>query len=326
MQLKFTKWRIITAFIIVVLIIYFIFTHLVLYCNDAYVHANLIHIAPRVSGNIVAIEVNNNQYVHAGDVLLKIDPVPFQLQANEATAELQQATAQIGVLQQQLTAFNEELVVSKKQLDLANLTLQRYQKLAINGDVSEQMLTDKQNAASTADASYLSALANVTRTEQQLIVQQATVADATNKLNLANYDLGYTTITAPTNGYINNLYLYPGSHVVASEALFGLLQSDSLQVIANYKEGALANIKPGQTVWVMLSSNWWHFYRGKVISYGRAVARDPAPVDPALPYIQPTTDWIRYPYRFPVTIALDPTPDEAPIAMGADAYTWILVL
>jgi multidrug efflux system membrane fusion protein len=73
---------------------------------------------------------------------------------------------------------------------------------------------------------------------------------------------------------------------------------------------------------VWLDSAPWHFHRAKITGIARGFSRDPqAPM--LLPYVAPTTDWIRLQRRIPVTIVLEEAPPDGRLYMGADARTVI---
>jgi multidrug efflux system membrane fusion protein len=118
-------------------------------------------------------------------------------------------------------------------------------------------------------------------------------------------------------GYVNNLTLRPGTYARAGEAIVGVVDGSQWRVVANFKEDVAAGVVPGQRVWVWLDSNPWHFLAGHVQGVGRGIAREQAPQQ-LLPYVAPTTDWIRLRRRLPVTILLDDAPPQG-LFMGADA-------
>lgn len=325
MRIKFKRWHIWSLIIVVGIFLYQVSGYFLLYCNDAYVDADFVVISPQVSGIVAEVPVSDNQLVHKGDVVLKLDPTPYALTLAQSQAEYRQAQAQLQLAQLKLKDDQVSLGVAKQQLDLANETLQRYVNLARQNAVSQDELSSQQSQQSTVLGAYLTATATVQQDQQAIVVQESVVASSKSAVALAAYNLSLTTLTAPATGYINHLRIRPGNYVAEDTPLFGLVADRSWYVVANYKERALSHIHPGQSVWVMLSSNVGHVYHGTVISFGRAVARDDTTSDAALPYIAPTTDWIRYPYRFPVTISIPDLPADVPIGKGADAHTIIFV-
>ena len=327
MKLSFRskKWSYVSLAIAVILLIWYFFTSLALYSNDAYIYTNFISISPQITGRISAVYVQNNQEVKTGDPLFEIDPTPFQLTLNQDQANLAQSQASRVATTVQLANLKQQLVVADRTLQLALNTLNRYGALLQQKIVSKQNYDDEDTLYQNAKGQQLSLRTQVFAASELLKVETAKIQSDQSAVDLATYTLSLTKVSAPQEGYINNLYMYPGLEVSANQALFGLVAHRDLQVIANYKEAALSSVRPGQSVWVLLSSHPWHIYHGTIVSFGRAVARDAVPSNAALPYISPTTDWIRYPYRFPITIDVKGVNSDTPIAMGADARTLIWV-
>ncbi|VVC76955.1 Multidrug export protein EmrA [Aquicella siphonis] len=74
---------------------YWIYGHYYVSTDDAYLNANVIQIAPRVSGKVIKVYINNNQYVKKDQPLFDIDPEPFQLAVNSAQAQLNLSNAEL---------------------------------------------------------------------------------------------------------------------------------------------------------------------------------------------------------------------------------------
>ena len=91
----------------------------------------------------------------------------------------------------------------------------------------------------------------------------------------------------------------------------------------HFKEYVAASLKPGKTAWVWLDSRPWRLFRARVESVGRGIARSDTP-DQLLPYVAPTTNWIRLQRRLPVTIVFDPPVPPNELYMGADARVLIV--
>ena len=317
------KWMGILIVVILGIIIYLVSENWVLYSNDAYINSNFIPIAPQISGRLIHVFIKNNQKVDTGQVLFEIDPVPFQLALNQDQADLEQSMAQWAAGQVQWANLKLQSGVADRQWQLSEITLERYKTLLKQNAASEQEYNNQETLEETAKANQISLVGQVLNAGEALKVLAAKIKSNQAVVDLAQYNLSLTKVSAPQEGYINNLYIYPGLQVVQNQSLFGLVSSQGLQVIANYEEFALSKVKPGQKVWILLSSDPWHLHHGIVLNFGRAVARDTSPPDAALPYVSPTTDWIRYPYRFPITISLTDVKADSPIAMGADVRTII---
>jgi len=124
------------------------------------------------------------------------------------------------------------------------------------------------------------------------------------------------------DGTVNNLDLQVGDTAHADTPLIGIVAAHAWRVIANYKQDYLRGLHEGQTAWVWLDSHPWHLYRARVSGIGRGISREPGPRG-LLPYVAPTTDWIRLQRRFPVTINFVEPPADLTFYSGADARTLI---
>ena len=118
------------------------------------------------------------------------------------------------------------------------------------------------------------------------------------------------------DGTINNLTLRIGDTAHANDPVIGIIAANNWRVIANYKQSYLTSLRPGGTAWIWLDADPWHIYRAHIRSIGRGISRQRGDTG-LLPYIPPTTDWIRLQHRFPVTLDLVHPPPE--MFMGADA-------
>ena len=128
---------------------------------------------------------------------------------------------------------------------------------------------------------------------------------------------------APTDGTITNLTLRVGDQAVANQPLIGLVDAHAWRILANYKESVIRHMQVGGTAWVWLDTYPWHVHRAVIQGIARGINRAQTPRT-LLPYVAPTTDWIRLERRFPVTLVLqDPSPGVV-LHMGSDARTLII--
>ena len=87
--------------------------------RDGQVQANVIQIAPRVSGPIVTLPIRDNQFVHAGDLLLEIDPRTYQASLDQARAQLDQAGGNIEASMKQVESARAGIEVSRATINQA---------------------------------------------------------------------------------------------------------------------------------------------------------------------------------------------------------------
>jgi multidrug efflux system membrane fusion protein len=297
-------------------------TSYVAYTDDAYVRSDLVSVAPQVTGHIIIVAVGDNQAVKRHDLLARIDPEPFRLAVEAKQATLRQAAAQAAADNDAVTAARAELAADNATLDDARSSASRVNALVTSDYASRQARDDAAAALDRARAAVDGAAASVARAHALLDVQQNAIAAAQADFAIAQWQLDRTDIRAPVDGTVNNLDLQVGDTAHADTPLIGIVAAHAWRVIANYKQDYLGNLHEGQTAWVWLDSHPWRFYRARVAGIARGISREPGARN-LLPYVAPTTDWIRLQRRFPVTITLVDPPADLTFYSGADARTVI---
>jgi multidrug efflux system membrane fusion protein len=295
-----------------------VLTRFVAYTGDAYVRADLISIAPQVTGPIVAVHIHDNQTVRRGDLLVSIDPTPFRLEVAVRQAQIRESEAQMAAARDAIAVTKDQEGATAAALQLAVATQRRVAVLSKEGDVTRQALDDTDETMQRSESDVASAKASIAKKQQTLDMQAAAIAQRRAELGEAQWRLDRTELHAPTDGPINNLTVRVGDTARAETPLIGLVDATSWRIIANYPQSYLPHLKIGGTAWVWLDSHPWRFHRARITGIGRAISRDPAPAE-LLPYVVPTTDWIRLQRRFPVTLVLEEPPSDLTLYMGADA-------
>ncbi|HTQ33676.1 MAG TPA: HlyD family secretion protein [Stellaceae bacterium] len=293
------------------------------YTDDAYVRSDLVAIAPEVSGIVKTIAVANNQAVAAGDLLATIDPRSFQLDVDLKQQEITRLEAAVAIKSQLQAGDAANIDAAAASLQLAQQQYDRARALTGEQYASQEQL-DKAADQLRAAQDELRLRQNQSEIDDREIAEaKAQVEVARAQLALAQYNLSRTRLTASVSGFINNLALRPGAYARTGEALIGIIDGSQWRVVANFKEDIAASVAVGQRVWVWLDSDPWHFRPGHVQGVGRGIARSETPTQ-LLPYVPPSTDWIRLRRRLQVTILLDhPTPERG-LFMGADARVFFL--
>jgi membrane fusion protein, multidrug efflux system len=308
--------------IVAVFLLYEGVTSVVAYTDDAYVRSDLVAVAPQVTGRVIAIQVLDNQTVKRGDLLARIDPVPFQLALAERQADIERAQAQLVVDRDDLAAAQDSYKAAFAQADYARITQQRIAALAATNDASQAQLDEANDSLSRAQAAAAEKKADTDRVQALTAVHQAELAAAQAAMATAQWKLQRTDLIAPVNGTINNLTLQPGDMARADEALIGIVDASAWRIVANYKQSYLPLFQAGQTAWVWLDSHPFQFHRARITGIARGISRSET-ASTLLPYVAPTTDWIRLQHRFPVTMTLVDPPQDLQLYMGADARTVI---
>jgi membrane fusion protein, multidrug efflux system len=289
--------------------------------NDAYLQADLVRMAPEVSGRIVALPIRDNQAVKKGDLLFAIDPEPFRLHLEQARAQVQALEASIKVQTDQVAsqgarakAAETGIGSAQAQLELALSTLARLEPLGRQGFVPKEQVdqartsvTVARNAAAQSSQQAQEARQAVTSTaplEAQLSSAKALQA-------LAERDLRLTEVRAAFDGKITGLDLTVGQFATVGVPLFTIINTEKWYAVANFRESDLRKIREGQQAQVFVMANPSRPVGGKVESIGwGVVAEEGATVFGGLPRVPRTLNWVRIAQRFPVRILLEAPPDE----------------
>ncbi len=284
--------------------------------DDAYAGGNVTPISPHVSGFVAQILVADNQYVHAGDLIIRLDDRDVQAALDRATAIVGEREATLTSLQakyllQQSTIRQAAADVSAKtaQADFARQDNIRYRQL-LQATVGSQQNAQKALAVDqAAQAAVLSSQAGLDAAKQQLDVlnteiaeARAAVAQAQADRQTARLNLGYTQIRAPIDGYIGNRAAQVGAYVSEGAYLVTIIPAQGLWVDANFKEDQLARMVPGETATIVADVLPGHAFQGHVLSLAPATGA----IFSVIPPENATGNFTKIVQRVPVRIALDP--------------------
>ncbi|HEV2677779.1 MAG TPA: HlyD family secretion protein [Aliidongia sp.] len=235
--------------------------------DDAFIDGRAIMVAPQVSGTVTALLVNDNQFVHKGDLLIEIDPRVFQASADQSvgqvkTAEAQLANARVALDKARVTA-PAQLLAARGQLDQAKAQLVQA-KAEYNRQHSIERAATSQQNIDKADAGLLQAQGQVEQAEAQvkqadLVPQnvaqaEAQVAQLEGQLlqakasqESAAINLGYAHVTAPQDGWVTKRNVEVGDLAAPGAPIISIV-SPQVWVTANFKETQLNRMRPGQHV------------------------------------------------------------------------------
>ena len=304
--------------ILVLFIAWEVLTYYVAYTDDAYVRSDLIGVAPEVTGPIIGLYVVDNQQIKKGDKIYKIDPVPFQLEVNQRQAQIEEQSALVKVAQEELATAQAALESAKSAHTYAMEQQARYAVLAAENNAPRAELDRANNELRRTAAEKTIAEIAIDKAHTSINVHKAALAVAVADKATAEWKLSKTDVNAPADGWINNLTVRIGDTATVSIANIGIVDAHAWRIIANYKEYYIRPFAIDGTAWVWLDSAPWKLHKARITGIARGFSRDPqAPM--LLPYVAPTTDWIRLQRRIPVTIVLEEPPPGGKLYMGADA-------
>lgn len=315
--------RAVLAVLLAAYLVYEFSAMLFAYSADAYVTTDVVAMAPDVPGPIAELRVRDNDSVAAGAILLVIEQKPFLIAFEQARAAFQLAQQQEALAEQAVAESDADVAARQATLVDAQAVVARITPLARDEFATQQRLDDARRDELVADAALRRAQAVALVARRQVQVAQAEIAVAQAAVNRAAYDLERTRLIAPGAARVVQFEARTGDHIAVGQPVMALAMADNWRVVANITERHLPRIAPGQTVLVMLGSDAWRIHRGTVRSIGAAVARTPVPTG-VLPYIEPQTDWVRLPRRFPIEVDIPGLATRVPAFRGGNARVLVL--
>ncbi|MGF1725075.1 efflux RND transporter periplasmic adaptor subunit [Photobacterium nomapromontoriensis] len=288
--------------------------------DDAYVHANIVYIAPQVSGKVIETNVVDYQAVNKGDLLVKLDPAPYQAKLDEAQAAYELATQNNEATDDAILAASANVKTAMATLEDAQSTYRRIKELVGQKLLPQQQLDDATAKLSSAENGVEAARANMS----QLIKAQGAkgtaapeVKKAAAALSSASLSLSYTNIFADHDGSLGKVSVHAGSVVAPGQALMPLVVANSFWVQANFKEDQTGLLKVGMPATIELDLYPDVQFHGAVDAISPASGSSFS----LLPPENATGNWVKVPQRFPVLIRLNKNQDSAahPLRVGASS-------
>jgi membrane fusion protein (multidrug efflux system) len=294
--------------------------------DDAYVKADYTIIAPKVSGYIGEVLVDDNATVKAGQVLARIDDRDFRAALDQTRADVAAADASVLNLDSQIALQQAEIAQAAAQVSatraaraFANQDAARYRELAGTGDGSVQRaqqtgaLRAQTGAELQRDQAGLIAAARKVAVLQTARRQAEAQADRARAVrHQAELNESYTTITAPLDGTVGARTLRVGQFVASGTDLMAVVPLHAAYVVANFKETQVAGVHPGQSVRLVVDGLSSLRIAAHVDSVSPASGLEFA----LLPPDNATGNFTKIVQRIPVKIVLDHAPDASLLRAG----------
>ncbi len=301
--------------------------------DDAFIDGRAIMVAPQVSGPVMQLAVNDNQFVHRGDVLIEIDPRPFQAsydqaQGQVAATEAQLANAKVALEKARVTApaallqAQGQLAQAEGQMFQAKAEYERQHKVeraaTTQQDVDRataglrqaeggvQQAQAQVDQASLVQQNIQQAEAETRQLEGQLKQSRASLAQAA-------LNLGYARVAAPQDGWVTRRNVEVGDVVQTGSPILALV-SPEVWITANYKESQLDRMRQGQKVDISVDAYPSLKLKGHVdsIQLGSGSRFSAFPAENA------TGNFVKIVQRMPVKIVIDSGLDpNLPLPLGA---------
>ncbi len=283
--------------------------------DDAYVGGNVTTLSPHVAGFVDKILVGDNQFVHAGQLLIQLDDRDYQADLAHAEAVVRHQTAALANLhakyalqQSMIDQAGADLLAKQAEAGFAHEDAVRYHALAVSTFGSLQTYQKAFAADRKAEATVRSGEAGLDAARQQLAVLDTEIAEtaasqaqAQADLRSAELDLGYTRIRSPIDGYIADRSAQIGAYATVGTALLSIVPAHGLWIDANFKEDELARMRPGQRAAIVADVLPGHKFAGRVISLAPATGA----IFSVIPPQNATGNFTKIVQRVPVRIVVE---------------------
>jgi membrane fusion protein, multidrug efflux system len=283
--------------------------------DDAYFQADYTTTAPKVSGYIAEVLVEDNQHVAAGQVLARIDDQDFRTALDQAHAEVEAAgsairniAAQVALQQSLIDQGKAAIVATEATLKFAQQDDTRYSQLMKNGAGTVEHAQQANATLRQQTAQLQAEQAALVATERKLDVLSADRGAAEAQLSRARaiehqaeLNLSYTTITAAVEGTVGARSLRVGQFVQAGTQLMAVVPLHAVYVTANFKETQLTDVRNGQRATIEVDGFPGVKVTGHVDSLSPASGLEFA----LLPPDNATGNFTKIVQRIPVKIVLD---------------------
>ena len=287
--------------------------------DDAYVNGNVVQITPQVPGTVVSIGADDGDLVHAGDVLVQLDPSDADVALAEAKANLANTVRKVRGLYSSVNGAQADVAARKTAVDKARADYNRRVSLAKSGAISAEELSHASDALTSAESGLIASQQQYQTSkvlvDDTVVASHPDVQVAAAKLRAAFLDDARATLVAPVDGYVAKRSVQVGQRVQPGAPLMAVVPLHGVWVDANFKETQLTKMRLGQPVEIesdVYSSKVK--YKGKVQSLGVGTGS----AFSLLPAQNATGNWIKIVQRIPVRVVFtDPQQlDQHPLRLG----------
>lgn len=285
--------------------------------NNAYLQADAVTVAPRVSGHVIEVLVQDNQRVEAGEPLARID-------SRNASAMLDQARAAVAVREADIAAAHANIAAAtatveqaqaqddsyRRTLAFAQAEVERFTPLVKTGADTQEHLESLLHQRDQARAQSTAARAQIRAAQGQAAAARAQLAQAQAGLVQAQADeqraripVDDATLVSPIAGRVGDKTVRVGQVVAAGTRLMSIVPVDALYLQANFKETQMGLMRPGQPVEITVDALGGQRIQGEVESISPGTGAQFA----LLPPENATGNFTKIVQRVTVRIKIRPT-------------------
>jgi membrane fusion protein (multidrug efflux system) len=288
--------------------------------DDAYTDGRAITVAPHVAGYVAALDVTDNQFVHQGQVLVRIQCTDYVAARDHAQGALESSEGQLAAAQSQLDLAkitypaqyaSAQATLATEQADLfkAQSEFLRQHDIPKEATTSHDVdfATANRNAAQgeVAQAQAQARIAqpvglNIAQAQARVEQLSGEVKRAQGDLDQAKLNVGWCDVTAPQDGWITKRGVEKGDYLQVGQQLFSIV-SPEVWVTANFKETELTHMRAGQRVTIAVDAYPSLKLKGHVDS----IQLGSGGKFTAFPAENATGNFVKIVQRVPVKIVID---------------------
>lgn len=278
-------------------------------------------LAPRVAGVVQEVHIQNGQHVKAGDTLVVLDPTSYEYSFQSIQAQYEKAQLSLSAMEKKIDVSENSLKAAQASLDILNTQFKAKNHPDVKAGVPQIDMADLKNKIKAQASNVDSMKLQIEIDKIQVQMEQQSIQALKASMENAKTALEHTTVIAPTDGHVENVFLGIGTHVSPASGMFTLVNDGDIYVQANFEETELAGIRAGDKATV-----YPRIYLGKksfdgiVVANPFGVSRQTNVPFSGSPFVQTENKWLLLPQRLPVIIKItDPDPKH-PLINGMSTY------
>ena len=288
--------------------------------DNAYVQADKVAVSTDVSGIVAAVDVRDNQVVHKGDLLFRLDDLPFRLALTRAEAQVALTRDQIEATKASYRDMQAQIAQSEADVAYYTREFDRQQTLVNRNVASEAAYDQARHNLEVAQQKHASLqqqlagiAANLNGNPDIAVEDHPRYKDAVAQRDEAARQLSHTKVRAPFDGIVTNVpSLQPGQYLAAATPAFSVVASDHVWVESSPKETELTHVQPGQAVTVTVDTYPGVEWHGTVDSISPASGATFS----LLPAQNTSGNWVKVVQRIPIRVRIDTPADKPRLRVG----------
>jgi membrane fusion protein, multidrug efflux system len=283
--------------------------------DDAYLQADSVTVAPKVSGYVTEVYVADNQIVKPGDPLVHLDARQYQVALDQALATIDARKADIARAEAEIKQQQSNIAQAQAQQQVARVSAQhaadevrRYAPLIATGAESSEKMAELTSTRDQANATLAANAASVEAARSQIGSATAQLAQARAQLEAAQasaqqsqLDLDNTVVRSALGGKVGDRSVRVGQYMQPGTRMLTIVPVQNTYLLANFKETQVGNMRVGQPVELHVDALPGHTLHGVIDSFSPGTGSQFA----LLPPENATGNFTKIVQRVPVRIRID---------------------